>query len=84
MKDKIANNIDKINKIIDITKNIKFPEFYSIYQVINYYYDKYIYLLSAKLFNQYNIYHECIDYEYDNVIKENKKRVFEILYLIMI
>ena len=76
IKESNTNNDDKLNKIIEISKNIKYPKNYSNYKGNNYYYDKYIYLLSAKLFTYYRLYPDCIEYEDDINIKENKKRVF--------
>ena len=76
IKDSTTNNDEKLNKIIEIAKNIRYPEYYSNYKGKNYYYDKYIYLLTAKLFNYYRLYPDYIEYEEDNNIKKNKKRIF--------
>ena len=72
------NTLDLENKEIENNGSTASAEIYLNinYKGNNYYYEKYIYSLSAKLFTYYRLYLDYIEFEDDNNIKENKKRVF--------
>ena len=65
-----------LQELITLAKIIQYPNYNNIYKGDNYYLDKYLYLLSSKLFDKLRIYPKYIDEELDPTIKENKKRNF--------
>ena len=69
-------NDNILNEIINLSKSIHYPNYFNIYNGDNYYLDKYLYLLSSKIFNKLRLYPRYIDEELDPIIKENKKRNF--------
>ena len=70
------NDIDLNEKVISLSANIKYPEYFSYYQGLNFYKDKFLYLLSTKIDNRFRIYPDYIEYEQNLHIIENKKRLF--------
>ena len=67
---------DKLKQILTLVEKIKFPFYNLNYTGIDYYKDKYIYLLSAVICNKKRIYPDSIKWELDPSIMETKKRLF--------
>ena len=67
---------EKVTNIINLTGNIKYPSYFSYYQWLNLYKDKFLYLLTTKIDNRFRIYPDYIEDEQNLNIKENKKRLF--------
>ena len=76
INDKKQLESDKLQKILNIAKKIKYPINNVYYNGNSYYSDKYYYLLSKVICSKIRIYPDYITFESDEVLLENKKRNF--------
>ena len=72
------DNENKILQIAEIIKPNMFPVNFNSFNSDNFYYDKYLFLLSKKLGNKYRRYPDYILDEADANIASNKKHSFRI------
>ena len=50
---------------LPLCESFKYPEYYNIYKGDNFYFDKYLFLLSSKIFPKFTIYPKFIEDELD-------------------